>query len=274
MTEPAPSDGLALLNGATRLHVIVGDPIAQVKSPNGMTRGFLARGRNAMMMPVHVSPANLSALVRELTNVQNLDGIVVTIPHKFACFDLCASTSERSRFLGAVNIMRRNPAGGWHGDMFDGAGFVDAIRRKGCVTEGRRALLIGAGGAGTAIGHGLIEAGVSELAVHDADADRRDALVQRLAAAAKVPVRAGSPDPHGFDIVAQATPMGMKDSDPLPFETSRLSPQAFVGCVITSPPASPAIVAARALGCKTSVGIDMYESVQKLMLDFLLGDAA
>lgn len=99
------------LNGATRLHYIVGDPIAQVKSPSGVSAELQARGRNALCVPAHVAPADLSAWAQGVSRAQNVDGLIVTVPHKFASFALCDSTTERAAFLGAVNVMRRRPGG-------------------------------------------------------------------------------------------------------------------------------------------------------------------
>ena len=101
------------LDGATRVHIIVGDPIAQVKSPSGVTQAFHDRGHNAIVMPAHVAPADLAACVQGLTRVQNVDGIIVTVPHKFATYGLCTTASERAHFLQATNTMRRNADGTW-----------------------------------------------------------------------------------------------------------------------------------------------------------------
>lgn len=260
------------LNGATRVHFIVGDPIAQVKSPAGVTQAFHAHDRNAYVMPAHVAPAKLAAWLDGVSLAQNVDGIIVTVPHKFACFDLCATTSERAAFLHTVNVMRRNPDGSWHGDMFDGLGYVSALRDRGCEPKGKKTLLVGAGGAGSAIAHALVVAGVSELAIHDEDTARRTTLVDRLAGLGQCPVSHGSPDPSGFDIVINATPVGMKGGDPYPLDVSKLTPQTFVGCVITAPAITQLIAAARALGCGTSTGADMFGRVCDLMVDFLLGE--
>jgi len=259
------------LTGATRLNVIVGDPIAQVKSPAGMTAAFIARGYDGILAPVQVSTDDLGEFLDIAGRLKNLDHIIVTVPHKFACFDHCASTTERAGFAAAVSIMRRRPEGGWHGDMTDGLGFVEAVRAKGYEPAGKRALLVGAGGAGSAIAMALVEAGVRELAVHDGDATRRDDLISRLRALGRATISVGSADPSGFDLVANATPAGMKPGDPLPVDARRLSPSTFVGCVITVPAVSPIVEAARAVGCPTSTGTDMYNALQSAMVDFLLG---
>lgn len=258
------------LNGATRLHFIVGDPIAQVKSPAGVTQALQAVGRNAICVPAHVAPAQLADWVAGVSHTQNADGIIVTVPHKFACRPLCATVSDRAAFLGAVNTMRRNPDGRWHGDMFDGMGFVEAMRSQGCVPQGQRVLLVGAGGAGSAIAYSLVTAGVSALAIVDPDAARRDGLIARLNSLGRCPVTVGSPDPTGYGIALNATPLGMQPGDPHPIDSSRFQSHQFVGCVITAPAVPPMIEAARAAGCSTLVGADMFARVRDLMVQFLL----
>ncbi|MDO9146814.1 MAG: shikimate dehydrogenase [Hydrogenophaga sp.] len=260
-----------LLSGASRIHFIVGDPIAQVKSPAGVTQAFADHGHNAICVPAHVAPAHLAEWLRGASLAQNVDGIIVTVPHKFACTDLCGTTSERAAFLHTVNTMRRNADGSWHGDMFDGLGFVTAMQDKGCQPAGKKALLVGAGGAGSAIAHALVMVGVSELAIFDPDEQRRTGLVDRLAGLHKCPVTHGSADPSGFDLVLNATPVGMKAGDPYPLDVTQLQPQMFCGCVITAPAVTPFIAAARAKGCATMTGADMFACVRDLMVDFLLG---
>ena len=259
------------LDGASRVHFIVGDPIAQVKSPAGVSQAFQDAGLNALCIPAHVAPADLAAWTAGVSLSKNVDGIIVTVPHKFAYFDLCATTSDRGAFLKSINTLRRNPDGSWHGDMFDGSGYVKALALKGCSLQGKKALLVGAGGAGSAIAYSLATGGVRELAIHDEDTTRRDALVQRLASLGQCRVLAGSSDPSGFDIAINATPMGMKEGEPHPIDSSHFTPDMFVGCVITAPAVPPMIAAARALGCNTLTGADMFAQVKDLMVEFLMG---
>lgn len=259
------------IDGASRIHFIVGDPIAQVKSPAGVSQALQAAGLNALCIPAHVAPQHLAEWTAGVSQSQNVDGIIVTVPHKFAFFDLCATTSERGAFLRSVNTLRRNPDGRWHGDMFDGMGYVQALALKGCRLQGQKALLVGAGGAGSAIAYALATGGVHELALHDADTVRRDSLVQRLHSLGQCRVVAGSDDPSGFDLVINATPMGMKAGDPSPVDVSRLTPNMVVGCVITAPAVPPLIEAARAQGCITVTGADMFAQVKGLMVQFLMG---
>ncbi len=258
------------LSGKTRLYVIVGDPIAQVKSPAGMTQAFADNGHDGVLVPVQVSVEDLPDFLSVADRLKNLAGIVVTVPHKFACYQHCADATDRSAFIKTANLLRRRPEGGWYGDMCDGMGFLDAARNAGFEPEGKRALLVGAGGAGSAIALALVDAGVAELAIHDENTERRDALIGRLNLRGRGRVIAGSADPTGYDLVGNATPAGMREGDPLPVDVTRLSPQTHVGCVITVPVVSPLIAAARAKGCPTSTGTDMYNALQGRMVDFLL----
>jgi len=258
------------LSGATRVVAIVGDPIAQVKSPAGVTAELLAHGCNAIVVPMHVAPADFGQFMRGMQNAQNVDGIIATVPHKFAAFEHCASSSANARLLGAANVLRRNADGTWHGEMLDGLGFVAGIVKAGCLMAGRRALLAGAGGAGSAIALALLDAGVSRLAIHDADAARRDSLIARLAQRYPGTVQAGSADPRGFDVLANATPMGMREGDPLPLDVARLAPTMFVGDVITVPEHTPLLEAARSAGCGIQTGVGMFREVQALMVRFFL----
>ncbi len=258
------------LSGATRLYFIVGDPIAQVKSPGGMTAAFGKREVDAIVVPAQVAIEDLAEWLAVVDRMKNLDGIIVTVPHKFDCFKFCQSGSGRAEFITATSIMRRRPQGGWHADQFDGEGFVLAMKQKGVDPTGKRALQAGAGGAGSAIAYAMLEAGVAELALHDENAERRDNLIARLNKLGRGRVVAGSTDPTGFDLVCNATPAGMRAGDPLPFDASKLIPSQYVGCVITVPVITPLIAAARALGCVTGNGSEMYDALQHLMVDFLL----
>ena len=244
----------------------------QARSPEGLSAAFAAAGIDAVCVPMRVAPADFAAAVAGLSKVANVGGIVVTIPHKFAAPALCATLSERARVLGAVNSMRRNPDGSWHGDMSDGEALVGGARARGGEPKGRRALLVGAGGAGSAIALALVEAGVVDLSIHDSDPARRDALVARIAKRG-ARVRAGSADPAGFGFVVNASPAGMAPDDPLPVDVSRLDAGAFVACAITRPAVSPFVAAARARGHAGSVGGDMFEAQIGPLRDFLAGAA-
>jgi shikimate dehydrogenase len=258
-------------SGATRLYVIVGDPIAQVKAPSGLTCEFARRGKNWVVVPLQLKQADVGAGFCVLSCAGNVDGLIATVPHKFALARHCATLSERARFLGAANVARRNADGSWYGDMLDGEGFADAVARAGCRMKGARALLIGAGGAGSAIALSLLGRGVEMIAIHDIDANRRDALIAKLAGRFGDRVGRGTDDGSGVDLLVNATPIGMSANDPLPLDLNGLSATTFVGDVITVPEITPLLRAARDRGCRIQTGIDMFESNIGLMADFFEG---
>ncbi|WP_416189471.1 shikimate dehydrogenase family protein [Neisseria sp. CCUG17229] len=257
------------LNGSTRIYYVIGDPIAQVKSPSLVTEAFQNKGLNAVCVPAHVAPDQLATFFNAVKAMQNVDGLMITVPHKIAFADLCDELSDAARFLHTTNCVRRE-GHKWVGDMFDGQAQVEALQRNGAQLQGKKAILAGAGGAGTAIAHAILTAGVSELAIVEMDIARRDGLIERLNSLGLGKVYAGTTDPSGFDIVVNATPMGMREGDPLPFDGDKLTADMFVGDVVTTPALTAWIAHAQQVGCQTSTGMDMFESVRDLMVDFLL----
>jgi shikimate dehydrogenase len=260
------------LNGATRIHVTIGDPIAQVKSPAGITTGFTARGADAIMIPLQVKPADVEAFFALAKKLPTLDGIVITVPHKPIAFGHCDTTTERARVLGVCNVMRRMPDGRWTGDMTDGGGFIAALKRNSFDPKGKRALQIGGGGAGSAIALALCMEGAS-VTLCDFDAPKRDALIARLGRHGHNVAATEKPDPAGYDLIVNATPAGMKASDPLPVDASKLDAKQFVADIITMPLVTPLLAAAQAKGCKTQNGVQMFDAQVDFITDFLLGKA-
>ena len=258
------------LSGATRLFPIIGDPIKYVESPMRLTRTFAERDYNGICVPMQVPAGDLDAVMAGLTASQNVDGILVTMPHKFTTFAHCATSSERARMLGVVSVIRRNPDGTWHGDMLDGLAFVKAQKDHGARPEGARVLLVGAGGAGSAIAIALLEAGVGELVIHDPDQSRVATLLALLKDLSQGRVNAGPPDPTSCDLVCNATPLGMEDGDPLPVDPALLTASMFVGDVIAGHGVTPFLAAAEAAGCRTANGGHMVEAAQDVMADFML----
>ena len=157
--------------------------------------------------------------------------------------------------------------------MLDGLAFVKAQKDHGAVPDGARVLLIGAGGAGSAIAIALLEAGVRELVICDVDETRTAALIELLSHQARGRVIAGPPDPRGCDMVCNATPLGMSANDPLPLPADLLGPSMFVGDVVAGHGVTPLLQAALAKGCRTANGVQMVEAVQEMMLDFMLTES-
>lgn len=259
------------LNGETKVFFVVGDPIAQVKSPRYLTALAQARGANAVVVPAHVPPGAFSAFMDICGRIENVEGLAVTVPHKQAAYRTCGRLGDRALMAGSVNVMRKQEDGSWFGDNTDGTGFVSAAAAKGYSLAGKRALLVGCGGAGAAIACEILARGAAWLSIHDVDRDRAERLSLVLRKNFGDRVGIGSADPVGFDFVANATPMGMLPNDPDPIETDKLVEGQFCGCVITLPEVSPWLAKARHKQCQTINGADMFNAQAGFLVDHLLG---
>lgn len=251
----------APITGETRLYVIVGHPVAQVKAPMAFNPLFHRAGRNAVLVPVDVAPAALAGAVAGLKTIANLDGIVVTVPHKARMAALVDEVLPTGRMVGAINAARRERDGRWVGDMFDGRGSAHGLRALGIELRGRQVLLVGAGGAGSAAAFAYAEAGVARLTLFDVDSAKAERVVMGLRQAyPAVRAEIGPPVPTaGHDIVINATPMGMSPADPYPVDPAALDPAMLVVDVIMKPDVTPLLRAAQAKGCRIVPGRHMLD---------------
>ena len=257
------------IRGDTQLFVIIGDPIAQVGSPAIFNTIFRQAGAAAVLVPYHVGAEDLEDALRGFRGARNLGGIIVTVPHKIAVLPLIDDVGDSARRIGAVNAIRREPDGALIGDNFDGQGCVAGLYNKGHQVAGRRVLLIGAGGAGRAVANALADAGAGAITLYDLDPERAAALAQSICEnRPSVEVRVGSPDPSGYDVVVNCSPLGMKPEDPYPVDPARLSPQTLVVDAVLKPRISPLLKAAGARGCMVQPGYRMLEGQAHAIAEF------
>ena len=257
------------INGATRLYAIVGDPIAQARSPEAYSALFADAGMNAVMVPMHVRPQHFEATMRALLALGNLDGLVATVPYKARIVPFADRLGATAGCIGALNALRRETDGTWTGEMFDGAGFVRGAAHKGQVLRGRRVALFGAGGAGSAIGCELAAAGVASLAILDPQEQRAGELAHKLADAfptCRIAVR--ETGPTDADMIVNASTVGMGEGDGLPGELGALDSGTLVGDVIVSPTPTPIIRQAIDHGCAYVTGMDMFAGQSDALLSF------
>lgn len=258
------------ITGSTRLLAIIGDPVAPLRSPGFFNEAFARVGRDTAFVAFQVPKGSLAASWPAFLAMKNLDGLVITMPHKEDVVPLLAALGPTAKLTGTVNTIRRRADGAFEGDMFDGEGFRDGLERAGHAVRGRRILQLGCGGAGTAIACALARAGAAALVLHDTNAAKRDALTALLHAHfPTLRVDAGVPDPRGFDIVVNATPLGLKPGDPMSLDPSLLVPSQVVADVIPNPEVTPLVAAARATGCATTTGRDMHIGQARLAVAYL-----
>lgn len=263
-----------MINGSTRIVAIIGTPIAQVKSPENFNAHFEREGDNLVMIPVDMGSSGIEAFVDTVRNWHNCDGFVITVPYKQVFADYMDILSERAAALGAVNVVRRHADGILRGDMLDGLGCLAAARTHGFDAAGKQAFLIGTGGAGSAIAYALCEAGAKKLYLRDLNTERLDTLVAMLTEQfPETVISTDMPAPEGLDFVMNATPLGMNEGDPLPLPVDfmkRLEAQTLVGDVVTAPPMTPFLEAARERGCEIQMGPEMAKG-QAVLLGQAMG---
>jgi shikimate dehydrogenase len=248
------------IDGTTRVYAVIGDPVTAVRSPEWFNALFDKNGVNAVLVPLQVRREDLVVAFAGLKTMGNLDGLVVTMPHKNAMCELLDDLGPAARTVGAVNAARRTPDGRWQGDMFDGRGCVRGLLDRGHELSGRSAFLLGTGAAGSAVAFALAEAGVDELTIDDVDESRSANVAQRVKQAfPEVGVHTGKLRPGAtHDLVINATPLGMKSGDPLPFDPAVLPETTLVVDVITKPVVTPLLEKARSLGLRIHSGNHMH----------------
>jgi shikimate dehydrogenase len=250
-----------MISGSTELLAIVGSPIAQVKSPHNFNAWFERHGKDASMIPVDLDARSVGPFIEAMRAWRNLRGCVVTVPYKQDMAARVDVLSDRARALGCVNVIRREVDGTLIGDMVDGDGFINAARAHGFDPAGARALVIGAGGVGSAIAWSLCEHGAKSITLTDLDTSRTRRL--RTLLAAHFPAVDTGTDFESlasFDLVVNASPVGMAGNETLPLPRdlmATLRADILVADVVTSPDVTRFLDVARDAGCRIQTGAEM-----------------
>jgi shikimate 5-dehydrogenase len=209
-------------------------------------------GKNAAMIPLRAKLANFDACVRGLKLLVNLHGLLVTLPFKTSIIPHTDNILPAAKRIGAINALRREPDGTWSGDMFDGKGCVAGLWASGLDPRGRSIMLIGAGGAGSAIADALAEAGASTIAIFDCCEGKAQRLADKIVTShAGCRALARPPTVEGMDVLINATPVGMAPGDGLPAELGPFRGTLFVADIVPRSDATPLITFARTSGCRT-----------------------
>jgi shikimate dehydrogenase len=255
------------ITGHTRVFMILGDPVVQVRAPEVFNALFRQHGVDAVLVPAQVRSEHLDSFVRSVLQAGNIDGLWLTIPHKAPVLGLLDHCDPLGRVAGAVNAVRRNADGTVEGSLFDGQGFVKALDHWGIDAASQRVLLLGAGGAGMAIATSLAQRGVANLALFDASPERAAAVATRVAGEFDTPVSLPETnDPAGFSLIVNATPLGLQASDPLPVEVARLDPSACVVDILMTPRPTRLLQACHGRGITAHPG---FEMLLRQMPDYL-----
>ena len=259
--------------GSTRVAAVIGSPVRHSLSPTLMNAAFSSSDLDWIYVALEVEASRLpDALVG--IRALGIDGLSVTMPHKesaAACADVLTDDAE---LLGAVNCIV-NTGGILTGHNTDGEGFVRSLRNGfDLAPNGRRCVVLGAGGAARSIVLALARHGAEEIIV----INRSLARAERAAALAGergrvVALDGAHTDLRDADLIVNATPVGMGDPGPddVPFDTSLLHGGQFVVDIVYRPLDTPLLVAARERGAATANGVAMLAHQAAIQFELWTG---
>ena len=246
------------ISGSTRVFMILGNPVAQVRAPEVFNHLFRKHGADAVLVPANVAAADFEAFARNAFKARNIDGLWLAIPHKTAMVELLDRCDRLGTTAAAVNAARRNADGTIEGALFDGVGFVKALDQFGIDVKGRTALVVGVGGGGVAIAASLAARAPRSLALYDKVPGRTADVAARLEREFGVEVvAAAGNDPSGFDLIVNSTPLGLKVGDAFPFDPARLDAEATVIDILMKNQPTPLLRACQARGITAFPGFEM-----------------
>ncbi|OWU84804.1 hypothetical protein ATO6_10820 [Oceanicola sp. 22II-s10i] len=253
------------VTAASRVVLMIGHPVAQTVMPGCFNAWASETGADAVMVPLDVPPEGFMGVMELLRRAPNLAGAVITAPHKQAAARAVDAMSDAARLAGAVNVVARRGSDSLWGDNTDGAGLLAAMTAHGVDPKGLRALILGCGGAGSAIAVALAQAGAT-LDLTDPQGDRAAAL-----AAALGPQARAIPSPEDvspYRLIVNASAVGLYGNG-LPHDLAGLAPGTLVADVVTSPERTPFLTRAAAQGAPIQTGAEMAAAQLPLVLDLL-----
>jgi shikimate dehydrogenase len=269
--RPPRAGSVGFVNGRTRLYGIVGHPIEQVRSPETVTFELQRRDLNAILLPIHIKPEEFSEVFPRILQIGNLDGIVVTVPYKGKALSHIHRAGPMAQLSGGVSVIGRSLDNKWVGEMFDGTGCVAALLRRGVALAGKRVLLLGAGGAGSAIAAELARCAPAELFIHDPETQRSAEVIAKISRAfPAIRTQTGLPPLEDIDVLVNASPVGMLDANASPLDVDHLSSRLTVMDAIMDPDQTKLLRIAEESGCQTVYGREMLDSQITAACDFML----
>ena len=233
------------ISGQTQLIGIVADPIAHVKTPQVINHSAANQSLDLVCVPLHVRGANLRKVLLGISGIANLHGLVVTIPYKESIVEFCDELTDTAN-------------GRLIGGNFDGEGMLAGLHQQGHRLEGKRVLLVGAGGAGKSIAWSIAKQSPARLAIYNRSPARAEALLERLKTQfSDIDLSVSDGNAQSFDVIINATSLGLKDDDALPLDPGTLRAGALVCEAVMRSGDTALLTAARERGCRVHHGQHM-----------------
>jgi shikimate dehydrogenase len=252
---------------------MIGRPLHHARSPGLLNPMFRARGDDVTVVTHELGPEDLPPYVSAMRRDPEAIGLIVTTPLKQVITEYLSERTGLVDFLGASNCVRFD-RGGWIGANFDGHGFLAALAEVGGgAIAGKRILLVGCGGAGSAIAASLTQAAPLSLNLHDIDRKRAAEFAERLARFAPASTVEAVDRPSGrYDIIINASTAGMNPGDRSPIEHETVAAAGIVADIVTVEDTALKR-SARALGKPVLTGGAMVTGQVGLLRRFLIGAA-
>lgn len=245
-----------MLTGETLLFPLLADPAKHVKAPAIFQPVFDAKGLDWFLFPLNVKQANFEAAVAQLKLMGNVGGCVISVPFKARAAKLCDRLGPLAQKGGVVNTLRFLPDGSIEGEILDGIGLIGCAAQTGIALEGAAILMLGAGGAASAIAHALAEKNIGSLTIANRSADKARALVASVRQhRPDYPIDAGAFDAARHQVVINATSVGIAAGDAPPIDVGLFKPSTALIDIIV--PDTALRRAALAKGCKVVGGRPM-----------------
>lgn len=257
------------ISGHTHMISLLGNPTHHSLSPATHNLSFSQAGRDTVYLTFDVEEKDLPAIIAAMKGMDTWDGANVTMPLKQAVIPLLDELDEAAELMGAVNVIDCKE-GKTKGYNTDGYGFMENLRKHGVDAVGKRVVLLGCGGAGSAILTQAALDGVSHISVFEMPGtkgyDNAETLIPKLHAATtcKVDLYDSSDQEklqseiEAADMVFNATPVGMGEgSTDLPLDVDFITPGMVVADVIYHPRETELIIQARSKGCVVVTGLGM-----------------
>ena len=256
-----------MISGKTSIFGIFGHPVEHSFSPGMHNAAFAAIGLDGCYVPFAVHPDDLGNAVKAIVPL-GLCGLNITIPHKEKVILFLDDLTDDARLIGAVNTIEVRDKK-LIGHNTDGKGFLRSLREEtGFRPKGKTVLMVGSGGAARAVCFELALAGAGDILLHDIDRDKagklghdiRSATATRVTVTDASSLRTLAPD---ADCLINATPLGLKKSDPLPLSRDLMRKGQLVCDLVYNPPDTRLLRTAQSRGAKTLRGIGMllYQGV-------------
>lgn len=273
-------DAIRAVTGTTRLFGCIACPTDHVRAPMIFNRIFTERDIDAVMVPFEFPTERLAEGIKGLKALGNFKGAAVTIPHKLNLAALCDELGPGARAAAAVNAVRFAADGHLLGDNFDGHGFVAGLLGENPtdvapeeILKEKSILIIGAGGAARAIALSLAERPVSRIDVMNRTHSRAEEAVQlvhKLGGNTKVyAIKSSVIDFYAYDMVINATPLGLRENDEMPLDINLLRTDCLVCDIIMIPERTRLILTAQQSGRPVHIGRYMLDYQVDLIGTFI-----